>query len=623
MVTILYITDRGRELAERLRPLFPESDIVRYSADIVPEVWSGSDAMVFIMAAGIVVRTIAPLLKDKKSDPAVVVLAEEGRYAVSLVGGHMAGANELSRRIARFIGGEPVITTASDINGLTPIDLWAEEKGLAIDDWRMLPQVMTRFINNAGLRLYEDKEAGAEGILLPDEYLRVSEPRYADVIISNRRDVYSASSEARSGEVCDTGACRVKGQLYLRPKNLVIGIGCNSGTSGEEIESAVRGVLDQNNLSFLSISRIATIGIKSKEPGLKAFAEKYGFDIRSFSPDDLNSVLGVEESDAVLRATGARAVAEPAALLASDGGRLVVPKQKRGNVTVAVAESRTSQGVEVEEPQRLGRIFIVGIGPGAPEHITPAARKAIVSSDVVVGYAPYIELIKGMLYGKEVVSTGMTQEVDRCWRAIEIARGGRTVAVVSSGDPGVYAMAGLVFELMKGHGPEGRAYAGEGDEKKITDIAMSSGLRPLRVEVIPGVSALNAAASRLGAPLMNDFACISLSDKLTPWDVIEKRLEAAASSDFVIVLYNPRSKGRPDHINRAREIILKYRSPSSPVGIVKAAMRRGEKVIVTDLAGMKDEDIDMQTTVIVGNSSSFVWEGLMITPRGYERKFRR
>jgi len=244
-----------------------------------------------------------------------------------------------------------------------------------------------------------------------------------------------------------------------------------------------------------------------------------------------------------------------------------------------------------------GKIFVVGTGPGSLEHITPAARKAIEQSQVIVGYGTYLDLIKELLRDKEVVSTGMTQEVDRCRKAIDIAREGKTVAIVSGGDPGVYAMAGLVFELL------------HLEEEK-------SGRLPV-VEVIPGISALNAAASRLGAPLMHDFACISLSDRLTPWEMIEKRLEAAAAADFVIVLYNPRSKGRAGHLGRAREIVLKHRKPTTAVGIVKGAMRVRETVIVTDLANMRDSDVDMQTTVIIGNSKTFVWNNLMITPRGY------
>ena len=264
-----------------------------------------------------------------------------------------------------------------------------------------------------------------------------------------------------------------------------------------------------------------------------------------------------------------------------------------------------------------GKIFVVGTGPGSLEHITPAARKAIEQANVIVGYGTYLDLIKELLQGKEVVSTGMTQEVDRCRKAIDIAREGKTVAIVSGGDPGVYAMAGLAFEILRGQESEVPA-SGAGIRQKSED---SVNPQLPSVEVIPGISALNAAASRLGAPLMHDFACISLSDRLTPWDMIEKRLAAAASADFVIVLYNPRSKGRAGHLGKARDIILKHRTASTIVGIVKGAMREHETVIVTDLERMQESDIDMQTTVIIGNSKTFVWNNLMITPRGYENKF--
>ena len=268
-----------------------------------------------------------------------------------------------------------------------------------------------------------------------------------------------------------------------------------------------------------------------------------------------------------------------------------------------------------------GKIFVVGTGPGSLEHITPAARKAIEQADVIVGYGTYLDLIRELLQGKEVVSTGMTQEVDRCRKAIDIAREGKTVAIVSGGDPGVYAMAGLVFEVLRGQesgaGGQGSGVRGqESGEQKNSELQTPNS--ELTVEVIPGISALNAAASRLGAPLMHDFACISLSDRLTPWEMIEKRLAAAAEADFVIVLYNPRSKGRAGHLGKAREIILKHRKTSTIVGIVKGAMREHEKVIVTDLKRMQESDIDMQTTVIIGNSKTFVWNDLMITPRGYE-----
>ncbi len=244
-----------------------------------------------------------------------------------------------------------------------------------------------------------------------------------------------------------------------------------------------------------------------------------------------------------------------------------------------------------------GKLVIVGIGPGGPDHITPAALRAITDAEVIVGYTTYLDLIKELLRDKEVFATGMTREVQRCSKAIEAASSGRTVALVCSGDPGIYAMAGLVFEL-----------------------AAKGGGAP-DIEVVPGVPALSACASRLGAPLMHDFAAISLSDRLTPWEKIEKRLHAAAGADFVIVIYNPRSRGRLDHLERATAIVSRYRKGTTPVGIVKAATREEEKVFVTTLDRIPFEEVDMQSTVIIGNNKSFIWKERIITPRGYGEKY--
>jgi cobalt-precorrin 5A hydrolase/precorrin-3B C17-methyltransferase len=614
ITTVFYITNNGKNLAEKLADHLTDAKVMRFENSTVQDIWASCNSLVFIMASGIVVRTIAPLLKDKKSDPAVVVLDEAGKFAISLVSGHLGGANNLAQEVAKFLGGEAVITTASDVNGLPSLDVWAREHELVIEDWGMLPLIGTRFVNNGALRVYEEQWQGAE-IKLPDEFLRTADPNYADILITNKKSI----------EPC---GCRVKGQLYLRPRNLVVGIGCNSKTSQDEIEAAVQSALDTGNLSFLSLSCIATIDIKVSEPGLRSFARKHDLPLHGFRNDELNRVEGVEKSDAVFRATGAFGVAEPAARLAAGADNLLVRKQKKGNVTVAVA-LRTVRSSEFGVQRELnppsppfdkggrGGIFIVGTGPGSLEHITPAARDAIMKSDVIVGYGTYLELIKELLKNKDVVSTGMTQEVERCRKAIDIAREGKTVAIVSGGDPGVYAMAGLVFEILRSQ--ESGVRSQESGKQKNSEPQTPHS--ELSVEVIPGISALNAAASRLGAPLMHDFACISLSDRLTPWKMIEKRLEAAAAADFVIVLYNPRSKGRAGHLNRARGIILKHRDAKTVVGIVKGAMRERETVIVTDLENMRDSDVDMQTTVIIGNSKTFVWNNFMITPRGYENKF--
>jgi len=231
---------------------------------------------------------------------------------------------------------------------------------------------------------------------------------------------------------------------------------------------------------------------------------------------------------------------------------------------------------------------------------------------MIVGYKTYLDLIEDLIKDKQIMSSGMRQEVDRCAKAVELARQGNIVAVICSGDPGIYAMAGLVYEILRGQAGVPDNHLNPGN---LGTLAPS-------VEVVPGIPALSSCAALLGAPLMHDFASISLSDLLTPWELIEKRLDAAASADFVIVIYNPKSKGRPDNINRARDIVLKHRSAQTPVGIVKAASREHETVTVTDIGNMLDQEIDMQSTVIIGNSQTFAWEGRMVTPRGYGKKYK-
>ncbi|MBX6378958.1 MAG: precorrin-3B C(17)-methyltransferase [Clostridia bacterium] len=248
-----------------------------------------------------------------------------------------------------------------------------------------------------------------------------------------------------------------------------------------------------------------------------------------------------------------------------------------------------------------GQLYLVGFGPGNAANLTYRAREVIAASDVVVGYRTYIELIRDLLDGKEVFMTGMQEEVDRAKRAVDLAEQGRTVAVVSSGDAGIYGMAGLVYEVLRERGWR----PGQG----------------IGVEVVPGVSALNACAALVGAPLMNDFVAISLSDYLTPWDLIVRRLHAAGAADFVVVLYNPASGRRTQQIVETREILLRYRSPQTPVAIVKSAYRDLQDIVVTDLEHMLEHPIGMLTTIIIGNSQTFVHEGLVITPRGYQRKY--
>lgn len=252
--------------------------------------------------------------------------------------------------------------------------------------------------------------------------------------------------------------------------------------------------------------------------------------------------------------------------------------------------------------QKKGKLVVVGFGPGDFKHITARAVEALKESDLIIGYKTYVDLIQNILTPEqEVIGTGMTEEVARAQEAYKKALEGYTVAVISSGDSGVYGMAGLVYEVLV--------------EKGWTEAD------GIEVEVVPGISAINSCASLLGAPVMHDSCTISLSDHLTPWNLIEKRIEAAAMADFVIALYNPKSGRRTRQIVEAQRILLEYRSPDTPVGLVKSAYRDNQNIIMTNLADMLNHDIGMLTTVVIGNSSSFYYDNKIITPRGYQRKY--
>lgn len=251
--------------------------------------------------------------------------------------------------------------------------------------------------------------------------------------------------------------------------------------------------------------------------------------------------------------------------------------------------------------KKQGKLLIIGFGPGALEHITGRALAALEESEAVIGYNTYVELIKPLLKHQEIVGTGMTEEVSRAQEAVRRAEAGQSIAVISSGDAGVYGMAGLVYEVLIERGWK-RAGGVE-------------------VEVIPGISAIQSCSSLLGAPIMHDACTISLSDHLTPWESIAARIDAAGAADFVIAFYNPRSGKRTRQIEEARSILLRYRDLSTPVGIVKSAYRDRQQTVVTTLQNMLEHEIGMLSTVVVGNSATTVYEGLMVTPRGYERKY--
>lgn len=243
---------------------------------------------------------------------------------------------------------------------------------------------------------------------------------------------------------------------------------------------------------------------------------------------------------------------------------------------------------------KTGKIYVVGIGPGKKADMTFRAYEAMEKSDIIVGYKTYMDLIKEYYPGKEMKNSQMTKEVDRCIDVLKLAKEGKNVALISSGDAGVYGMAGIMLEIADGE---------------------------VEVEIIPGVTATNAAAAIVGAPVMHDYVTISLSNLLTDWELIKKRLELAAQGDFVVSIYNPKSRGRVTQIEEAREIMLKYKPKTTPVAIVRNAGREDEEHVVTTLDEMLNHEINMLTIVIIGNANTFIKDGKMITPRGYNNKY--
>jgi cobalt-precorrin 5A hydrolase/precorrin-3B C17-methyltransferase len=539
-----------------------------------------------------VVRLIAPLLQHKSGDPAVVVVDEAGRFVISLCSGHQGGADNLASLIAQLIGATSVLTGASTNLGLPAVDMlgapfgWHRGEG----DWTGVSAAKAngepvQVIQEAGSTLWQSQ--------LPQGHCFYFEP------------AESVTPKARiwiSPKVLLPTPYSLLPQIQWHPRVLWVGIGCERGTSRQVIETAIQQVCLNSHLAFGAIAGIATIDLKADEVGLVELCHERNWPLRTFSADVLRSVSVPNPSAVVEASVGTSSVAEAAALYGAcveviDESSLRVAKQifrsegHPGAVTVAIAQAKQ------EYTGRIGRLLLIGTGPGQLDQMTPAAQVAVSGADAVIGYSLYIQLIASLLQPAQIVEAlPITQERQRAQRAIELAQWGLTVAVVSSGDCGIYGMAGLVLEELQAQGWDGETPG---------------------VQVFPGITALQAASARVGTPLMHDFCAISLSDLLTPWQVIEKRLAAAAEADFVTALYNPRSQTRTQQLTIARAIFLKYRDPNTPVAVVRSAYRKDEQITLTTLDKLLDVPIDMLTTVLIGNQSTRTHGDWMITPRGY------
>jgi cobalt-precorrin 5A hydrolase / precorrin-3B C17-methyltransferase len=551
------LTEAGRGHARRVSGRLGGDLLPGTAAEALRAGWEEYDALVCHLAVGAVTRLVAPLLDGKRRDPAVVCVDEAGRFVVPLLGGHAAGANHLAEQVADVLGARAVVTTATDATGLPGLD----DLG-----WPCAGDVaaVTRAILDGepvGLR----SDAIWPLPALPPNVVGDAESPAATIGVSDR--VTPAASGTPQPPT-----------VLLRPPSLVVGVGASRGAPIEEVRELVAEGLARAGLARDSVTALVTVDLKASERALLGLADELGVPLRTFRATELAAQPVPNPSRTVDAEVGTPSVAEAAVLAA--GADLLVEKTRAAHATVAVGRLRPR-----------GRLSIVGIGPGARDLLTPRARAAIRRSSVVVGLDQYVEQVCDLLRpGTRVLSSGLGAEEERAQTALTQARLGHAVALVCSGDAGLYAMASPTLEL---------------------------GTGGVDVEVVPGVTAALAAAALVGAPLGHDHALVSLSDLHTPWPAIERRLQAVAEADLVVALYNPRSRQRTWQLPTALGILGAHRPAGTPVAVVTDATRETEQVQVTTLAELDPDSVTMRSVVLVGASTTQLADGHVVTPRGY------
>ena len=586
---IVAITPTGGAIARRLAGVLKGAEVHTLSGrvddgDVVfghtighlASLFKDGRAIVGVCAAGILVRAVAPLLSDKMNEPPVVAIDEAGESVVPILGGHR-GANQLARSIAAETGAYAALTTASDV-----------ALGLSLDD---LP---------SGYELANPEHLkGFTGRLLAGEALRISgDPSFLDTSGLNVRE--SALLDLTISEYSIAGG---PDRLVVHPKNLVIGIGAERGADPSDALELVRELLDETGLAHQSVALLASLDLKEDEPAVHFVSETYLWPARYFDAECLEAETPrlTSPSDTVYKAVGCHGVAEAAALAATGPeGELIVAKRIGRRVTCALA--RASRPLDVMQVGRArASLAIVGLGPGGRQWRSQEADQLICQATDIVGYNLYLDLA-GPLSGDQTTHAfALGEETARVTRALELACEGRRVALVSSGDAGIYGMAALAYEMIAS-GPDA--------------------WRRIAVTVSPGISALQAAAARAGAPLGHDFCAISLSDLMTPALVIEQRIRAAAQGDFVIAFYNPASRRRRKMLSRAIEIVSQFRAGTTPLVVARELGRHNESVEVVQLNEFDADAVDMLSLVLVGSSTTQCLErtngvSSIYTPRGY------
>ncbi len=515
----------------------------------IQELFSQDIAIVGLCAAGILIRSISPLLHDKLHEPAVIAVASDGSAVVPLLGG-LHGANDLARVIASALAVSPAITTTGDIRFQTTL--------LAPPDGYILanPQHGKQFISDliAGEKLcLLGSAAWLESAQLP-----------------------TSSWGKRSIQVTEKSVSLAADCLVYHPATIVIAI-CRVSDNTESLVTALVEILTKQQLSTLSIAGIITNEDCVGDEGIRSIAQTYQVPLRFI--------------------TSQQSAAEISQIIAP-------PLIQENHQGYEIAISIASQPININTiGQGLGKLSIVGIGPGSAEWISPQVQAALQEATDWVGYSTYLNLAEPWRRGQLRHDSDNRVELERARLALNLAAAGRSVAVLSSGDPGIYAMAAAVLETV------------DRDQNPLW--------QRLEIQICPGISAMQAAASLVGAPLGHDFCAISLSDILKPWQAIEQRLAAAAQGDFVIAFYNPISSQRTWQLEQAKAILLQWRKPSTPVILARNVGRSGQSVVVKTLGELASADADMRTIILIGSSKTRVVQQphqkpWVYTPRYYE-----
>ena len=545
--------------------------------DHIRVLFSSGTPIVGVCAAGILVRGVAPLLVDKLNEPPVVAVPDDGSTVIPLLGGHR-GANRLARQIAIGLEAHASITTAGDIAMGVALD--EPPLGYRLQNFKDAKPVMASLLNGSSVRILGE----------------------------NIFDIHSSSAAEITLAVSETPMVGDEMTLVYHPQKYALGLGCARGCSVDEMWNLVSKCMEEANIAAGSISSVGSIDLKGDEPAIIETALRLGVPFRLFEANELESLTPklANPSEVVFTEVGCHGVSEAAAIALS-GGSLVVEKKKTMNATCAIAKSGNI--ITEMNGRSRGKLSIVGIGPGQHSWRTPEASALISEAEELVGYGLYIDILGPLAIGKKRSDFPLGGEEARCRYALEEAGKGKNVALICSGDAGIYAMGALVFELL---------------DRNENEMGVSDAAKRIEVQCTPGVSALQGAAARAGAPLGHDFCTISLSDLLTPREDIIRRLHAAAEGDFVIAFYNPVSKTRRTLLAEAREILLKYRPKNTPVMLASSLGRPEEEVRYRRLDELEVDEVDMLTVVLIGSSNSRLanlGEGArMFTPRGYARK---